>query len=997
MQKIRNTRKPKFKSGGKTVLSGSRITLVTGRKKKAYDRQAELFLAGPSEERGGRDLVDQDMPPVDEVLEEEDAWRDIPTLTEDVTEELFDLQDAIKQALRGKKRARKGSRDRSDAVERRVHGFWLQMKDMTEAYMEFTYRNPELSTDIGAVERVGTHCHACHSRCHPCHSRERDRGKGGSWSGRRGTAGGRRGNFDLYLTTHSDTYTYDVPLLQGDKGICCSILAQGLIPSSPWDPKYAVSIRVLEVFRLAKLRSPGLGMQAWLRTLADLSRKPYNSSVTHHFTNCFDLYQEILDVVDSRVKQALKRDSPNWRLKNCCPACTYDLEDEEDLHFSLLYCMDGNRSAQRVRGSVRGTKERPDPRIEAAGGDYFLSREAVNRWSKEQIAAEMENEIDDDPTNQSHCKDRWKNMSEDLTSKSWAIFDETGIFLALCRHGFTMKGSDMVRSGEQCVAGMAEMAAVAGVANALFRAKYPLSMAHEILTAFPCKKRHGGGYDCGCGLEVTIENSPLAPLAKENGLRMLVGAFHGHAHNRKCQLDYLSTYVTGLGLEDLEGCERKFSQTNALAKCTRYATVFHRRQAYRTYLAHLDTFDTYANLSKFLVNNYMQARAILDTEHVVHELMVKAGVTSEIMEGRLQEEKNYLEGLSREPDEETESMDYYKALVNLHKRRERFLEVFVEDSTEGGVARRHANESYDKALNLVQRLEVQMGIVNRWTEGDPEWKNAAELLANQKYRRAVDDMERLALQRISEFAKIGQKGLPYKIRTHIAKAMQVRSKAVRSAVSRYNRAAAALTPPGRSLKEEDIIEHGFLAEFDILRDIRGHIVSHAWATPAARTLLDSYHKLKRAKEEIQRLNIEIKRFVTYMDDEKELLLKTRREVEQDNPILAFFIRRHGHQRGRFNTIHMEKLRELAAKLGDDFTGSLEVGTRLPVADDIQMEDAGELEGNVEGGQVVEQGMEPDAEESGSEDSEGDNEDEDIVAVIDSVTTLVLQEDHGEEE
>ncbi|KAK7012610.1 hypothetical protein R3P38DRAFT_2549439, partial [Favolaschia claudopus] len=853
-----------------------------------------------------------------------------------------DLQEAIKQALGGNKRARKGSRDRSDAIERRVHGFWLQMKDMTEAYMEFTFRNPELSTDIGAVERGGT------------------------------IQGTRR----MTVVDIWNTYSYDVPLLRGDKGICCSIIAQGLIPSSPWDPKYAVSIRVLEVFRLAKLRSPGLGMQAWLRTLADLSRKPYNSSVTHHFTNCFDLYQEILDVVDSRVKQALKRDSPNWRLKNCCPACTYDLEDEEDLHFSLLYCMDGNRSAQRVRGSVRGTKERPDPRIEAAGGDYFLSREAVNRWSKDRLAAEMENEIDDDPTNQSHCKDRWKNMSEDLTSKSWAIFDETGLFLALCRHGFTMKGSDMVRSGEQ--------------------AKYPLSMAHEILTAFPCKKRHGGGYDCGCGLEVTIENSPLAPLAKENGLRMLVGAFHGHAHNRKCQLDYLSTYVTGLGLEDLEGCERKFSQTNGLAKCTRYATVFHRRQAYRTYLAHLDTFDTYANLSKFLVNNYMQARGILDTEKVVHELMVKAGVTSEIMEGRLQEEKNYLEGLSREPDEETESMDYYKALVNLHKRRERFLEVFVEDSTEGGVARRHANESYDKALNLVQRLEVQMGIVNRWTEGDPEWKNAAELLANQKYRRAVDDMERLALQRISEFAKIGQKGLPYKIRTHIAKAMQVRSKALRNAVSKYNRAAAALTPPGRSLKEEDIIEHGFLAEFDILRDIRGHIVSHAWATPAARTLLDSYHKLKRAKEEIQRLNIEIKRFVTYMDDEKELLLKTRREVEEGNPVLAFFIRRYGHQRGRFNTIHMEKLRELAAKLGDDFTGSLEVGTRLPVTDDIQMEDAGEREGNVEGGQVVEQGMEPDAEESGSEDSEVDNEDEDIVTVIDSVTTLVLQEDDGEE-
>jgi hypothetical protein len=34
----------------------------------------------------------------------------------------------------------------------------------------------------------------------------------------------------------------------------------------------------------------------------------------------------------------------------------------------------------------------------------------------------------------------------------WGIFDETGIFLALCRHGFVLVLADMVRSGELCVA-----------------------------------------------------------------------------------------------------------------------------------------------------------------------------------------------------------------------------------------------------------------------------------------------------------------------------------------------------------------------------------------------------------------------------------------------------------------------------------------------------------------------------------------------------------------
>lgn len=39
-------------------------------------------------------------------------------------------------------------------------------------------------------------------------------------------------------------------------------------------------------------------------------------------------------------------------------------------------------------------------------------------------------------------------MKEDLTKRMWAVFDETGIFLCLCRHGFCLLIADMVRSGE---------------------------------------------------------------------------------------------------------------------------------------------------------------------------------------------------------------------------------------------------------------------------------------------------------------------------------------------------------------------------------------------------------------------------------------------------------------------------------------------------------------------------------------------------------------------
>jgi hypothetical protein len=40
-------------------------------------------------------------------------------------------------------------------------------------------------------------------------------------------------------------------------------------------------------------------------------------------------------------------------------------------------------------------------------------------------------------------------MNTELTKRAWGIFDETGIFLSLCRHGFVLAIADMVRSGEQ--------------------------------------------------------------------------------------------------------------------------------------------------------------------------------------------------------------------------------------------------------------------------------------------------------------------------------------------------------------------------------------------------------------------------------------------------------------------------------------------------------------------------------------------------------------------
>ncbi|KAK7013207.1 hypothetical protein R3P38DRAFT_2546483 [Favolaschia claudopus] len=616
------------------------------------------------------------------------------------------------------------------------------------------------------------------------------------------------------------------------------------------------------------------------------------------------------------VKRVLGRGAADWRMKNCCPACTYKLEGEMKLVFQMLLTMDGNDSLKRVlrkdKGvnengeSTRGECERPDPRAEDAGGTYFLRRDEVDKWAKEVLATLVKKPKGSTKEEESECQERWKNMSEELTAKMWGVFDETGVFLALCRHGFVILIADMVKSGEL--------------------AKYGLAVTNAILEAFGPDL--GIGYDIGCGFCITIRNSPLGEKAKALNLKTLVGAFHGHAHNRLCQLKYLATYVNGLGLEDLEGCERFFSKSNSLSRAVRYASVFHRRQSIATYLAHTDTFDTYANLSTFLINNYKQALELLGLEPSLKFAMQQAGIPNkDVFKERLRMEDEYLRKLIKEPEEETDQMEYYRRITVLEEKRKRKNQVCARDSPAKPVVRRHAWEGYLRAIRACEELEVKMDI-ERWWTGQEEYIKAGELVATRDYRLAVNKLEELVVKRLFELTKMNMSGTGYKLRKHIAKALQTRSKTIRRALERYNKAAKALVPPRRQLEWDEVIDYAFLSYFDILRDPEANAIIRPWATPAARQMMDTYFKIERAKEEIERLNVEIRRLVTYIKDEREFLLKKVAELQETDPQLAFFVERYRMERGRFDGVHMERLQAFAKQYGRRFTGTLRPGVRM---------------------------------------------------------------------
>jgi len=155
--------------------------------------------------------------------------------------------------------------------------------------------------------------------------------------------------------------------------------------------------------------------------------------------------------------------------------------------------------------------------------------------------------------------------------------------------------------------------------------------------------------------------------------------------------------------------------------------------------------------------------------------------------------------------------------------------------------------------------------------------------------------------------------------------MKARSSAIRTALANYNAAAAGLDPPRQSLEWDQVVEYAFLADFDLLRDTRQDVRTRIWASPAARQAMDSYFKIVRAKEEIKRLNVEIRRFATYLDDERAFLERQEIALRASNPFLSHAVLRYRMERGRYDDLHRRKLNEIYDLKG--FTGSRTIGKR----------------------------------------------------------------------
>jgi len=127
--------------------------------------------------------------------------------------------------------------------------------------------------------------------------------------------------------------------------------------------------------------------------------------------------------------------------------------------------------------------------------------------------------------------------------------------------------------------------------------------------------------------------------------------------------------------------------------------------------------------------------------------------------------------------------------------------------------------------------------------------------------------------------------LGYKLCKHIAQALARCCTAIHNAIDRYNALAPLQTPPRPHLVYSEVVEYCNFSKFEIIKHSDHNLLSKDWSVLHNRQAANKYFKLERAKEEVQRCNIEVARLQAWVDqDDAELSRAVA--AHENNPVFA---------------------------------------------------------------------------------------------------------------
>ncbi|RDB30732.1 hypothetical protein Hypma_005887 [Hypsizygus marmoreus] len=706
-----------------------------------------------------------------------------------------------------------------------------------------------------------------------------------------------------------------------------ALVQAGFLGSTPHSPSLAISLKTLELFRVIRLHKPAFSVEAFAKTICYFysvivfllyichtqfkCQAPYRRRYRTALSDAFDIYLNLRRIVDRRVSQFLGRDTPNYRVLNACPPCCYELEGEPELCYRHMWVMDGNNSLKRIKGI--GDRQVSDTRS-FDESDYFLSSDFVDQYADEVKAHPTP--VADDSEDEDNSRDDIEELAGDPTD------GDPQSRPSGCTDNWKAAASDEKKK----------------------MAKYPLAMVAKALEVLG--PQHFIGYDIGCQFQTTVTGSSLGPLFEAKKCRCGLNAFHGYTHNYLCQLHNHPNCIEGMGIEDLETLERVFSSSNCLAPVTRYMTAYRRRVFIDLYFQQWDA-EKYQNLATMLHRNYLQALKIIETNTLdIQHVLELRSLDETTIKSFIDDERQYFEGLGKEPEDDLHAIAYVELLEELRTIEAKYEDASslfrtqtpqdyhflspelsysqgLSETRRADTARRHLSEWQDTILQEVIQLEVRMNIETRWTPTSSEYQKTAQYMVNRKYEKALDNLQRLVIQRLFELHKLNLSQTGYRARTHIAKSLQTRSKAIRNAVKHYNAAAIPLNRP--TLDWSKVSHYSFLDEFNLLRDTRSNVHEKPWADPVIRETMRKYQRLQRAKEEITRCNIEIRRLHTSITDEHAFFDRITRSLEDGANPLELEIRDLIQRRRAANLMLLARISQTYSLPG--FSGNPEPGTR----------------------------------------------------------------------
>ncbi|OCH84196.1 hypothetical protein OBBRIDRAFT_430611, partial [Obba rivulosa] len=117
-----------------------------------------------------------------------------------------------------------------------------------------------------------------------------------------------------------------------------------------------------------------------------------------------------------------------------------------------------------------------------------------------------------------------------------------------------------------------------------------------------------------------------------------------------------------------------------------------------------------------------------------------------------------------------------------------------------------------------------------------------------------------------------------------------------------------------------------LADFDLLREGCQNIRNLPWAKPLNRRAMNLYFNVKRAQEELERLNVEVRRLFTFLIDEHANFWHAIGGTLITDPVLARELQARWLYRDRINEKIAYRLFEMSQLAG--FLGVLLYGKRI---------------------------------------------------------------------